>query len=200
MRKAEQSAFTRKVLLQVARELFTERGYAHTTTQEIVERAGVTRGALYYHFREKIDIFRAVFEDISLNIITQVASAVQAAQGEQGDLWDRFVRVATAAYLDVSLDPAVQRIALIDAVSILGWEEKNALDEKHVMDFAHGVFQELMNAGLLAPQPVKPMLHLIIGAGREAALYIARADDMPTARKEMGASLERLFDGLRVKH
>ncbi len=200
MRKAEQSAFTRKVLLQVARELFTERGYAHTTTQEIVERAGVTRGALYYHFHDKIDIFRAVFEDLSLSVVAQVASAVQAAQGEQGDLWDQFVRVATAAYLDISLDPAVQRIMLIDAVSILGWEEKNALDEKHVVDFVRGLFQELMNAGLIAPQPIQPTVHLIISAGREAALYIARADDMPTARKEMGASLERLFDGLRVKH
>ena len=200
MKKAEQSEFTRKALLQVARELFTERGYANTATQEIVERAGVTRGALYYHFRDKTDIFRAVFEDISLNVVTQVASAVQSAQGEQGDLWDRLVRAATVAYLDACLDPAVQRIVLIDAVSILGLKEKYALDEKHVMGSARDAFQELINAGLIAPQPLKPLIHLVVSAGRDASLYIACADDMPTARKEMGASLERLFDGLRVKN
>ena len=148
MRKAEQSEFTRKVLLQAARELFTERGYANTTTQEIVERAEVTRGALYYHFRNKTDVFRAVFEDISLDVVAQVTSAVQAAQG---DLWERFCRVATAAYLDACLDPAVQRIMLIDAVSVLGLKEKYALDEKHTIGFVHSALQELMNAGLLAP-------------------------------------------------
>lgn len=200
MKKAEQSESTRKALLQVARELFTERGYADTATQEIVERAGVTRGALYYHFRDKTDIFRAVFEDISLNVVTQVASAVQSAQGEQGDLWDRLVRVAPAAYLDACLDPAVQRIMLIDAVSVLGLEEKSALDEKHVINLARGAVQELMNAGLIAPQPLIPLIHLILSVGYGASLYIARADDMPTARKEMGASLERFFDGLRVKN
>ncbi len=197
MKKAEQSEVTRKALLKVARELFTERGYANASTQEIVERAGVTRGALYYQFRDKTDIFRAVFEDISLNIVTQVASAVQSAQG---DLWDRFVRVATGAHLDVCLDPAVQRIVLIDAVSVLGGEEKHALDEKHGLGFLRDILQELMDAGLIAPQPLEPLAHLVLGAGREAALHIARADDIPVARKEMGASLERLFDGLRVKN
>lgn len=197
MKKTEQSAFTRKALLQVARELFTERGYAHTSTQEIVERAGVTRGALYYQFRDKTDIFRAVFEDISLSLVTQVAKAVQSAQG---DLWERLVRVAAGAYLDACLDPAVQRIALIDAVSILGWEEKNALDEKYGFSFLRGALQELMDAGLITPQPLEPLAHLVLGAGRDAALYIARADDTLTARKEMGASWERLLDGLRVRN
>ena len=197
MKKAEQYEFTRQALLRVARELFTERGYANTATQEIVERAGVTRGALYYHFRNKADIFRAVFEDISLNVVAQVASAVQSAQG---DLWERFCRVATATYLDACLDPAVQRIMLIDAVSVLGLKEKYALDEKHTIGFVRVALQEVMNAGFLAPQPLKPLIHLVLGAGRDASLYIACADDMPTARKEMGASLERLFDGLRVKH
>ena len=197
MKKTEQYEFTRKALLQAARELFAERGYANTPTQEIVERAGVTRGALYYHFRDKTDVFRAVFEDISLSVIAQVTSAVQAAQG---DLWERFCRVATATYLDACLDPAVQRIMLIDAVSILGLKEKYALDEKHAIGFVRVAFQELMNAGFLAPQPPEPLIHLVLSAGRDASLYIACADDMPTARKEMGASLERLFDGLRVKH
>ena len=200
MRKAQQSELTRKTLLRVARELFTERGYANTTTQEIVERAGGTRGALYYHFRDKIDIFRAVFEDLSLDIITKVASAVQSAQGEQGDLWDRLVPAIKVAYLDVCLDPAVQRIALIDAVSILGWEEKQALDEKYGIGFLRGPLQELMNTGLIAPQPLEPLARLLLGLGREASLYIARADDVPTAREEMSALLDRFFEGLRVKN
>lgn len=54
-------------------------------------------------------------------------------------------------------------------------------------------------ARLIAPQPVEPLAHLVLSAITDAAMYGARADEIPAARKEMGASLERLFSGLRVK-
>ena len=199
MKKAEQSEATRAVLLQAARELFTERGYADTGTEDIAQRAGVTRGALYYQFRDKPGLFRAVLEDLNLDISTQVASAMQSSREEQGDLWGQLVRAGTEAYLDACLDPAFQRIVLIEAATVLGWEEKRELDEKYGLGLIRGGLQELMDAGLLAPQPVEPLAHLILSVEHEAARYIARADDRLTARKEMGASLERLFDGMRVK-
>ena len=96
MKKAEQSEATRTALLQAARELFTERGYADTATDDVAQRAGVTRGALYYHFRDKSGLFRAVVEDLSLNVFTKVASAVQSGQG---DLWDQIV---TCRYESIS--------------------------------------------------------------------------------------------------
>ncbi len=77
MKKAEQSEATRMVLLQAARELFTERGYADTATEDIAQRAGVTRGALYYQFRDKVGLFRAVFEDLNLHIAQKVVSAIK---------------------------------------------------------------------------------------------------------------------------
>ena len=199
MKKAEQSEATRTALLQAARELFTERGYADTGTEDIARRAGVTRGALYYQFRDKADLFRAVLEDLSLNIAQKVASAIQADREEQGNLWDAISRVGTAAYLDACLDPAVQRIVLIEATTVLGWEEKRAVDEKYGLGLIRGALQELMDAGLLAPQLLEPLTHLALSVEREAAMYIARADDMPAARKEMEASLERVFDGMRVQ-
>jgi AcrR family transcriptional regulator len=51
--KAEQSERTRRALLDAAWELFAEHGYAKTSTEEVVRRAAVTSGALYYHFRDK---------------------------------------------------------------------------------------------------------------------------------------------------
>ena len=100
MKKAEQSESTRTALLQAACELFTEHGYADTATEDIAQRAGVTRGALYYQFRDKSNLFRAVLEDLGLNIFTKVASAIQSDQEGQGDLWDRLVHVSIDAYLD----------------------------------------------------------------------------------------------------
>ncbi|MCY4387459.1 MAG: TetR/AcrR family transcriptional regulator [Desulfurellaceae bacterium] len=199
MKKAEQSEATRAVLLQAARELFTERGYADTGTEDIAQRAGVTRGALYYQFRDKPGLFRAVLEDLNLNISTQVVSAMQANQEEPGDLWDLLVNAGREVYLDACLDPAFQRIVLIEAATVLGWEEKRAEDEKYGLGIIRGMIHALLEAGLIAPQPVEPLAHLVLSAITDAAMYIARADDIPAARKEMGASLERLFSGLRVK-
>ena len=199
MKKAEQSEATRTALLQAACELFTERGYADTATEDIAQRAGVTRGALYYQFRDKAGLFYAVLEGISLGTNEKVASAIQSDQGEQGDLWDQIVRAGVEAYLDACMDPAVQRIGLIEAPAVLGWEEKRELDRKYGISLVSSVLQELMDAGLIAPQPVEPLAHLVLNAVLESAMYIARADDIPTARKEMGASLERLLDGMRVK-
>ncbi len=197
MKKAEQSEATRTALLQAARELFTERGYADSATEDIAQRAGVTRGALYYQFRDKSDLFRAVVEDLYLHITQKVASAIQSSREEPGDLWDAIARTGTEAFLDGCLDPTYQRIALIEAYAVLGWEEERELDLKYGLGLIHAILQELMDAGLLAPQPLEPLAHLILSVENEAARYIARADDIPTARKEMGASLERLFNGIR---
>ena len=199
MKKAEQSAATRTVLLQAACELFTEHGYADTATEDIAQRAGMTRGALYYQFHDKASLFRAVVEDLNLKNIQKVMSAIQAGREEQGDLWDQIVRAGTKAYLDACLNPAVQRIALTDAYAVLGWDEHRELDKQYGLSLIRGIAQELMDAGLLAPQPVEPLAHLVLSAVTEAALYIAHEDDTAAARKEMEASLERLFDGLRVR-
>ena len=199
MKKAEQSEATRAVLLQAARELFTERGYADTGTEDIAQRAGVTRGALYYQFRDKFGLFRAVVEDLYLHVTQKVGSAIQPSREEPGDLWDQLVRAGTQAYLDACLDPAFQRVGLIESVAVLGWQEERELDEKYGLGVVRGVIQELMDAGLLAPQPIEPLTQLVLSVEHEAARYIARADDIPAARKEMGASLECLFDGMRVK-
>lgn len=199
MKKAEQSEATRTALLRAARELFTERGYADTATEDIAQRAGVTRGALYYQFGDKSGLFYAVLEGISLSTNEKVVSAMHSGQEEQGDPWDRIVRAGAEAYLDACMDPAVQRIELIEAPAVLGWEEKRELDRKYGISLISSALQELMGVGLIAPQPVEPLAHLVLSAVLEAAMYIARADDISAARKEMGASLERLLDGMRVE-
>ena len=101
--------------------------------------------------------------------------------------------------MDACLDPAVQRITSIEAPAVLGWEKYRNLDEKYGLSLIRGALQELMDVGLIAPQPIEPLTHLVLSAVVEAAMYIARADDMATTRKEMRASLEHLLDGLRVK-
>src|SRR6516165_10537526 len=117
-RQAENSAATRAALVKVARKLFAERGYTEAATEEVVRRARVTRGALYHHFRDKQDLFRAVLHEEE----RKLAGTVTAAAATEPDPW-RALKAGSEAFLDACLDPAVRQIVLIDAPAVLGWED-----------------------------------------------------------------------------
>src|SRR4029077_4458612 len=114
-RQAENSAATRASLLKIARRFFAERGYADTATEEIVRRARVTRGALYHHFKDKQDLFRAVLHEEQSR---RPAKCTKAATKENHP--GRPLITANEAFLEACLDPAVQQIVLIDAPAVLG--------------------------------------------------------------------------------
>ncbi len=194
-RKAQQSQRTRGVLLQAARELFAKKGYAHTAAEEIVQRAGVTRGALYHHFRNKEDLFQAVFETIEQELIRRV---LEAADLGPCSPWER-LSMGCQAFLDSCLDPSVQRIAFLDAPAVLGWETWRQIDAQYGFRLLREGLQAAMEQGFIEPQPLDSLTHLLLGALIEAAMAIARSKDVKLARAEMGASLTRLLDGLRQR-
>ena len=111
------SEATRRLLVTAARTLFGERGYASVGTEEIVRAAGVTRGALYHQFRDKADLFAAVAEQVEAEIVTRVAEGAVAAVGPVEEL-----RTGMRLFLDACAEPEVERIILLDAPAVLGWE------------------------------------------------------------------------------
>jgi len=189
----QRSEATRSALLAAARELFAERGYSGVATEEIVKRAGVTRGALYHHFADKEDLLRAVLHELSRGL----AEASAAAALKETDQWQQII-AAVGAFLDACTDPAIQQIMLIDSPSVLGWEEWREIDQQYGLGLTKASLEGAMETGLIPRQPVDPLAHLVVGALDEAAMYIARAADANAARREMGASIERLLDGLRA--
>jgi AcrR family transcriptional regulator len=193
-RQAERSEATRKALVDVGRKLFAKRGYADVGTEEIVRRAGVTRGALYHHFSGKEDLFRAVAEQVEEEMTRKSAEAALAHE----DPWEQ-QRAGWEAFLDACLDPAVQRIILLDAPSVLGPKAWREIASKYGLALVQFGLGSLMEAGLIEEQPVDPLAHLVIGALSEAAVVIAQAEDTEAARAEMGAALERLMAGLRTE-
>ena len=194
-RKAEQSEATRSALLAVARELFAERGYAGVGTEEIVQRARVTRGALYHHFRDKKDLFRAVHEQLEAELAATLSK--QLAEGPAHDPI-ALLRTGVRTFLDHCMNPALARIALVDAPSVLGWEEWREVDEKYGLGLVMAGLQGAMAAGAIREQPVKPLAHLILGALGEAGMLIANADDPMAAREEVEPPLLGLLEGLRT--
>jgi AcrR family transcriptional regulator len=189
--QAERSATTRGALVQAARQLFARDGYAATGREAIVERAGVTRGALYHHFADKERLFQAVFEELEREVMARVAQAAAAGTGPLEKL-----RLGALAYLDVALDPAVQRICLLDAPSVLSPAVRQEVLEAHAAGLVRRVLGEAMETGAIVSQPLEPLTHVLLAALHEAALYVARAADQQAARAEVGTTVERLLDGL----
>jgi AcrR family transcriptional regulator len=191
--KAAQREATTAALLAAARRLFAERGYAGVATEEIVQSAGVTRGALYHHFRGgKEDLFRAVLVQISAETTQLVMEAAVAVP----DPWEALV-VGANAFLDACATHEVQQIMLIDGPSVLGWEVWRAADSDYALGLLEAALQRAIDAGRLIDQPARALAHVLIGALDEAAMVVARSDDQEAARAEMGQTLRGLFEGLR---
>src|SRR3954453_8420419 len=109
---------TRDALLAAARALFAEHGYAGVGTEEIVRRAEVTRGALYHHFRDKQDLFRAVHEQFERELVESLGERISGIQDAR-----ELLATGVRAFLDACTDPALAQISLLDAPSVLGWAE-----------------------------------------------------------------------------
>jgi AcrR family transcriptional regulator len=194
-RKAEQAEATRGALIAAARDLFAERGYGGVGTEEIVQRARVTRGALYHHFSGKEDLFRAVYEEVERDLMDRIAQqAMSGADPLQA------LKAGARAFLEAcEQDLAVQRISLLDAPSVLGWEQWREIGMRYGFGLVQGTLQAAMDAGLIERQPVTPLSHLVLGAIDEAAMVVARANDGGRTRREVGASVERYLDALRPR-
>ena len=186
--KADQSEATRGALIAVGRELFAARGYANTFTDEVADRAGVTGGALYHHFRRKEDLFRAVYGDVERELMLKITARIARL-----DAWER-LRVGVEAFLEFCLDPAVQRITVLDAPSVLGWDAWRDIGSKYGYGWLlRASLKAAMEAGAIEKQPVEPLAAFIFGGLMEGAMLIARSDDQEATRRELAKTVELLM-------
>lgn len=193
MPREEQAVVTRTELLRVARELFAARGYADVGTEEIVRGANVTRGALYHHFTDKRDLFRAVHAQLADDLLAQIVAATAGS----ADAWEALTR-GMRAFLDLCEDPAVIRISHLDAPAVLGWAEWREVDAQHWLGLVTMALQEAMDSGMLRRQEVQPLGHMLMGAMVEASMMIANAADPAAMRAEVEGPLLALLEGLRA--
>jgi AcrR family transcriptional regulator len=188
--QASRSAATKDALIAAARPLFAADGFGGVGTEAIVQAAGVTRGAMYHHFTDKIDLFAAVFETVEAEVTARVGAAV-AASGESDPI--AAMRLGASTWLDACAEPEVHRIVLLEAPAVLGWERWREIGLRHGMGLVQALLAHAIEVGRIPKQPVAPLAHVLIGALDEAALYLARADDRRRARKEVGAVIDRLI-------
>ena len=190
---AARTAATRAGLLAAARKLFSVTAFADVSTQAIVEAAGVTRGALYHQFADKTELFAAVYEEIEQELVADIVGRLaDAAPTDQRAV----MRAGARLFLDLCSAPDVQRIVLIDAPAVLGWERWRAVGAKYGLGVIEAMLGQAVADGVIPEQPLRPTAHVLLGALDEAALFIARAEDQAEARADMYAVCDRLIDGI----
>ena len=191
--QADRSAATRDALVAAARRLFAAEGFAEVPADAIVAAAGVTRGALYHQFADKTALFDAALDAVEADIASRLAAEVAAAGIT--DPVDA-LRHAVRTWLDICVEPEIHRIALIDGPSVLGWARWREVCQRHVFGLVQALVARGIELGHVRAQPARPLAHVLMGAGDEAALYVAEAADHARARAEMIEVLDQLIEGV----
>jgi AcrR family transcriptional regulator len=174
-------AATRQHLIEVATTLFAQRGYEETSIETVLEEASVSRGSLYHHFKNKEALFEAVLEAIETDVGLRVVEAAAADTNPIAAL-----RSGALAWVELAGDPVVQRVLLIDAPSVLGWERWRALEERHALGLVKGVLAAIAEQGDLDAALIDVFSHVILASINEIALLVARSDQ-PGREAQLGA-------------
>ncbi|MDG0805788.1 TetR family transcriptional regulator [Pectobacterium brasiliense] len=183
---------TRATLLATARKVFSERGYADTSMDDLTAQASLTRGALYHHFGDKKGLLAAVLEQID----AEMDERLQVISDTAEDAWDGFRR-RCRAYLEMALEPEIQRIVLRDARAVLGGASPDS--QRHCVESMQRLIDNLIRQGVVADADPQALASLIYGSLAEAAFWIADGEDGNARLAQGVAALELLLRGLLVK-
>jgi AcrR family transcriptional regulator len=190
-RKLERGEATRQELVDAATRLFTQRGYEDTSIEAVLRETDVSRGALYHHFAGKEALFEAVLESVEEGVAQAVMKSVAGIPDPVESL-----RKGMKAWLDLTDDPTVRQVSLIDAPSVVGWEKWRGTDERHGFGMMKHALESLAEAGHVRAELVDVLAHMLLAALVEAALLIARSDDPAAAKKAGEQAIEELLSSV----
>ena len=182
---------TRSQLIVIATRLFADHGYEDTSIEAVLREAGVSRGSLYHHFASKEALFEAVAEDVETSVGAQTLASASGSGGPVAAL-----RAGFLAWIRLAGDPVVQRILLIDAPSVLGWERWRSMEEQHALGLIRAVLQVIADEGKLRADLVGTLAHVLLASVNEVALLVARSDDKEAAMKAGADTIDELLQRL----
>lgn len=189
------STGNRERLVVAARKAFAARGYAAVSVDEIAAEAGLTKGAVYYQFADKTDLFRAACESVLDDIMAEVTTKTM---GHSKHATDEIVTGGDILF-DAYERKDARRLLLMDGPSVLGHVEWTAMQEKLRIGLGEHALNHLADEGLIPKRMVAMMAHLLFGAFTQGALQIATSDDPQSASKQARAAYKRLAQGLLAK-
>jgi AcrR family transcriptional regulator len=189
-KRVDMIAETRAKLIKAAREAFAENGYAESSMDVLTANVGLTRGALYHHFGDKKGLLLAVISQIDEEMTTRLMAIVESAP----TTWKGFVDECIA-YINMALEPEIQRIIFLDGPAVLGdpslWPSQNSCIQS-----TQRSIEKLMGEGVVRPVDALAMARLINGALLGASMWIASSDDPRKASRHAVAGFQVLASGL----
>ncbi|SHN05194.1 TetR/AcrR family transcriptional regulator [Gracilibacillus kekensis] len=197
MRKTkEETKLTIKKVLEIATLKFAEDGYANVSLEDIVQETGLTRGAIYHHFKNKKGLFASVFEEVQ----KEIAQTIEIEAMKSNDKWIQLIN-GCRAFLTAASETAHQRILLIDGPAVLGWDTFRKLDQQYAMS---GLKEQLIimnqdNSIDLKDISVEALTHSLSGAMNECALWITEKNDRHIAINEAVQVIENFMLGWKKK-
>jgi AcrR family transcriptional regulator len=189
--RSERGQATRARLVSVATQLFGARGFEGTSIEAVLEEAGVSRGSLYHHFANKESLFEAVFVAVEAAIGEQVVRAADGAGDSVASL-----RAGSLAWMRLAGDPVVQRVVLIDAPAVLGWERWRAIDEANALGLLKAAMQQAVTENRIPAELADPFAHTLLAMLNELALLIARSNDQAAAQRTAQAAVDEILSRL----
>lgn len=192
-RRIETMGENRAKLIAAARKAFAEKGYSAASMDELTAQAGLTRGALYHNFGDKRGLLAAVVHQID----AEMAARAQQIGAQTGDDWDGLLAEG-AAYIEMALNPEVQRIVLLDGPAVLGdpsqWPSQNSC-----LQATKETVERLIAQGLLKSVDTEAAARLLNGAALNAALWIAASEDPKDVFPKAVEAFRQLATGLLAK-
>ncbi len=187
--KAEQTLRTRRAILDRARHLFATKGYAATGTEEIISELGITRGALYYQFSDKLGVFKAVVAEAYGEITDYIRIKIQPLD----DPWEQLV-IGCQAFLEIAQQEELRRLVFIEAPAVLAADTLVRFDQ-YGFGLLHQAIQVVVNEGKLTTIDAEGFAHLVNGSLNELAAWVAQSND-PKRLK----TAQRLVETLLTRH
>ena len=192
--RKEMIAETRGKLIEAGRKAFGTIGYAEASMDEFTAEAGLTRGALYHHFGGKQGLFEAVFAEID----REMSERIRVMSDSAPDPWEAFV-IECAAYVEMALEPEIQRVVHRDGPAVLGDPFKKANQDGCIASMKKslvGLKRDGFIAGDVDPEAAA---RLISGASLYGAQWIAEAEDPEAASARAVDALKAMLEGLRAR-
>ncbi|WP_111494873.1 TetR/AcrR family transcriptional regulator [Marinobacter bohaiensis] len=181
---------TRAKLIQSAREAFAAKGYAASSMDDLTAAAGLTRGALYHNFGDKKGLLQAVIDQIDAEMLGRMSAAKEKA----GSVWQGFME-ESIAYMEMSMEPEIQRIVMLDGPAVLGdpsqWPNQSAC-----LRTTMNTIQALMQEGTVRPVDPEAAARMLNGAALNASLWIASADEPEVVLGKAVDAFRCLAEGL----
>lgn len=183
---------TRRRLVERAAELFTERGYAGTSLDEVVAAAKVTKGALYHHYSGKQALFEAAFEATEDAAVKEIQAKVRKVK----DPWER-ASAGVRAFLEVCREPRFRRIVMQEGPVVLGFERFREADERNTYGLVKGMVEAVLKSYPVPTGIIETFTRVFYGAMTAAGMSVVSADDPELAAQEVETVIGMLLAGLR---